>query len=402
MTSTQLRAAGAVRRGLRAFGSIDNVTVRGKISLSEWRSGGGLMPSDPVQPGAAMEGQGSYNRHGRLPAGGGALALPHLERAIAEVPLDSGVEPVVIADYGSSQGKNSLAPMGVAISAVRARTGPARPILVCHEDQPSNDFNALIGLLHSHPDRYQLADPNVFPCVIGRSFYEGVLPENFVHVGWSSYAATWISRIPALIPGHIFFARSNGEVRAAFERQGASDWQAFLALRARELRPGGCLVVVVPGADERGVSGMEAIFDHANAVLGDMVSEGTITADERRRMVLNVWPRRKAELVAPFDRNGRLGSLALTDTGTRLLRDAAWDDYEKDGNAQALAEKHAMFFRAIFAPTLASALTRVREDDAAAFAAFADRLTTGLRRHLEAKPAQMHSLVQIVAVTKTA
>jgi hypothetical protein len=360
------------------------------------------MPSDPVQPGAAMEGQGSYNRHARLPAGGGALALPHLERAIADVPLGSGVEPVVIAEYGSSQGKNSLAPMALAISAVRARTGQDRPILVCHEDQPSNDFNALFELLHSHPDRYQLADPYVFPCAIGRSFYEGVLPENFVHVGWSSYAAMWISRIPALIPGHIFFARSKGEVRAAFERQGASDWQAFLSLRARELRPGGCLVVVVPGADEGGDSGMEGIFDHANAVLGEMVSEGAITADERRRMVLNVWPRRKADLVAPFDRNGRLGSLALKDSDTRLLRDAAWDEYEKDGDAQVFAEKHAMFFRAIFAPTLASALTRVREDDAAAFAAFADRLSTGLRRRLEAKPAHMHSLVQIVVVTKTA
>jgi hypothetical protein len=357
------------------------------------------MTSDPEQSGAAMEGQGSYNRYARLPAGGGALALPHLERAIADVPLGSGV--IVIADYGSSQGKNSLAPMGVAISTLRARTGPERPILVYHEDQPSNDFNALFDLLHSHPDRYQLADPNVFPCAIGRSFYERVLPEDFVHVGWSSYAAMWISRIPALIPGHIVFARSQGEVRAAFEQQGASDWQTFLSLRARELRPGGCLVVVVPGADEDGVSEFEGIFDHANAVLGDMMSEGSITADERRRMVINVWPRRKADLVAPFDRHGRLGPLVLRDSDTRLLSDAAWDDYEKDGNAHALAEKHAMFFRTIFAPTLASALTRVREGDAAAFAPFADRLTAGLMRRLEAKPAHMHTLVQIVVVSKT-
>jgi hypothetical protein len=29
----------------------------------------------------AMEQGGAYNKHGRLPAGGGALALPHLEKA---------------------------------------------------------------------------------------------------------------------------------------------------------------------------------------------------------------------------------------------------------------------------------------------------------------------------------
>jgi SAM dependent carboxyl methyltransferase len=359
------------------------------------------MPTDSAQPAAAMEGRGSYNRYARLPAGGGALALPHLERVIAEVPLGAADKPVVIADYGASQGKNSLAPMGVAVGAMRTRAGPGRAILVYHVDQPSNDFNSLFELLHSHPDRYQLGDPNVFPCAIGRSFYENVLPENCVHVGWSSYAAMWTSRIPALIPDHFVFCGSKGEIRAAFERQGASDWQAFLSLRARELRPGGCLVIVVPGADENGVSVFDGIFDHANTVLAEMVAEGVITADERRRMVLNVWPRRRDDLSAPFDQKGRFGSLVIREIETCLLRDAAWDEYDKDRNAGALAEKHAMFFRAVFTPTLASALTGAREG-AAAVPVFADRLTTGLRRRLEARPAHMHSLVQILVVTKTA
>jgi SAM dependent carboxyl methyltransferase len=360
------------------------------------------MPTDSVQPAAAMEGRGSYNRYARLPAGGGALALPHLERVIADVPLGAAEAPIVIADYGASQGKNSLAPMGVAVGALRARAGADRAIVVYHVDQPSNDFNSLFELLHAHPDRYQLGDPNVFPCAIGRSFYESVLPEDFVHVGWSSYAAMWTSRIPALIPDHFVFSGSKGEVRAAFERQGADDWKAFLSLRARELRPGACLVIVVPGADESGVSVFDGIFDHANAVLAEMVAEGAITADERRRMVLNVWPRRKDDLRAPFDQKGRLGSLVIREMETCLLRDAAWDEYDEDGDARALAEKHALFFRAVFTPTLASALTQVRGGDAGAFPVFADRLTTGLRRRLEAKPAPMHSLVQILVVTKTA
>jgi hypothetical protein len=56
-----------------------------------------------------MEGKGAYNRHAALPAGGAALALPLLERAIRDVEIDSGSQPIVIADYGSSQGKNSQA-----------------------------------------------------------------------------------------------------------------------------------------------------------------------------------------------------------------------------------------------------------------------------------------------------
>jgi len=38
------------------------------------------------------------------------------------------------------------------------------------------------------------------------------------------------------------------------------------------------------------------------------------------------------------------------------LPDAAWADYERDRNTEAFASKHALFFRSVFMPTLASAL----------------------------------------------
>jgi SAM dependent carboxyl methyltransferase len=209
------------------------------------------MAKDTPRPAAAMEGQGSYNRYARLPAGGAALAIPHLVRAVGEVSF--GVdEPLVVADYGSSQGRNSLGPMSTAIDLLRARAGRERSILVYHIDRPSNDFNSLFGVLDHDPDRYTLNDSQVYPCAIGRSFYESVLPANSVHIAWSAYAAMWVSRCPALIPGHFAFARSTGAVRTAFEQQGSKDWESFLKLRARELRAGGYLVVCVPGADVNG------------------------------------------------------------------------------------------------------------------------------------------------------
>jgi len=160
-----------------------------------------------------MEGKGAYNRHARQPAEGGALALPRLEQVLDAMAFDSTDRPIVIADYGSSQGKNSLAPMRLAVKALRRRLTRDRPILVCHIDRPSNDFNSLFELLDTDPHRYGVGDPYVFPCGIGRSFYESVLPPNSVDVGWSSYAAMWISRIPALIPGHFFVFGSTGPAR---------------------------------------------------------------------------------------------------------------------------------------------------------------------------------------------
>ena len=48
-----------------------------------------------------------------MQAGGIARLLPFLEEAARSVKI--GDEPVVIADYGSSQGRNSMAPMRIAI-----------------------------------------------------------------------------------------------------------------------------------------------------------------------------------------------------------------------------------------------------------------------------------------------
>ena len=120
-----------------------------------------------------MEGGGFYNRSARIPAGGGGLALPFLEQAVKNIAIDGRDQPVVIADYGSSQGKNSLAPMRVAIQALRTRVGrDLAHISVVHVDQAAIDFNTLFDVLDRDPERYSVDDPNVFPSAIGRSFYQ--------------------------------------------------------------------------------------------------------------------------------------------------------------------------------------------------------------------------------------
>ncbi len=345
-----------------------------------------------------MEGRGAYNTHAKLPAGGGAIALPHLEAAARNTSLDQTHQPVVIADYGSSTGKNSLVPMRVAIDTLRLRLAADRPILVYHTDLSANDFSALFTLLEADPDRYVLDRPNVFPCGIGRSFYESVLPADYVHLGWCSYAAVWLSCIPARLPRHIFPPRSTGAARATFEEQAAADWESFLALRARELRAGGRMVVVLPAAAENGWTGFENIMDHANAVLAEMVNGGVLAGEEHARMVLGVWARRQRDLVAPFARDGQFRGLIVERCETSALADAAWAAYEQDGNREALASKHAAFFRSTFAPSLSLALGSARDTEACA--AFSRRLEHGLQKRLLSAPESINSFVQTIVVAK--
>jgi hypothetical protein len=290
--------------------------------------------------------------------------------------------------------------MQVAIHGLRKRVGSNRPISVYHIDQPSNDFKSLFAVLETDPNRYVAEDHNVFPAAIGRSFYENVLPPGSVHLGWSSYAAVWLSRIPALIPGHFIYVRSTGTVRAEFDRQGTCDWEAFLSLRAKELRPGGRLVIVLPALADDGSAGLEPIFDRANEVLEEMVADGAITSEERSRMVLASYPRRKRDLLAPFVGNGRFQQLSVEDFEMSELAEPAWTEYQRDGDKEALAAKHTLFFRSIFVPSLASALVRVRAGDAAAASTFGDQVEQRLKRRLASQPVATRSFVQTIVLAK--
>ena len=358
------------------------------------------MSNTPASHQGAMEAEGAYNRHAKLPADGAAMALPFLEKAVESVEIEPDGQSIVIADYGSSQGKNSMVPMQLAIRGLRRRIGPNRAISVFHVDQPSNDFGTLFAVLDGDPDRYVMGEPNVFPAAIGRSFYQSVLPPGSVHLGWSSYAAVWLSEIPALIPGHFFPAHSKGIVRSEFDRQGAKDWEAFLSLRAKELRPGGRLVVVLPALADDGSSGFTHVIEEANAALEEMVDDCAITAEERSRMTVGAYPRRKRDLLAPFAAEGEFQQLIVEECDMVELPDTAWTDYQRDGNKEALVAKHELFFRSIFVPSLASALARVRAGDAGAQSAFGDQLEQRLRRRLKSQPAATHSFVQTMVLTK--
>jgi hypothetical protein len=166
-------------------------------------------PSRSVTSAAGlMQGGGFYNRHGWMQAAGVAAALPSLARAAAAVPIES---PMMIADYGSSQGRNSLRPMQIAIERLRARAMNV-PITVIHIDQPGNDFSSLFALLNNSPDSYLQMHAGTYAAAVGRSFFEPVLPPASVTLGWSSFAVMWLTSTPPEALGHVSAALAPPEV----------------------------------------------------------------------------------------------------------------------------------------------------------------------------------------------
>jgi hypothetical protein len=356
--------------------------------------------TDPsVSPASAMEGKGAYSQHSRIPAAGGALAIPLLAEAARRVALDEGGRPIVIADYGSSEGRNSFAPINAAIEELRKRVEPERPIEVYHTDLPGNDFVTLFELLERDPDSYARRHRQVYSFAIGRSFYQSLLPAQSVDLGWSSYAAVWLSEIPTQIPDHIFIPRASGEIRAQFDRQAAKDWRTFLTLRAAELRQGGRLVIVLPSLDQQGSTGYGRLWDCANEALSDLVAAGFVSREERSRMTLAACPRREGDLLEPFAERGVFEDLTVESVATVPGPDTAWDDYETDHDADALAAKRAKFFRVIFAPSMAQGLSADRPVEEKR--EFVNRLEEGVRRRFSGAPKPIHHLVGMIALAKT-
>jgi SAM dependent carboxyl methyltransferase len=335
-----------------------------------------------------MEGHGVYNRSSQVQAAGLSPAVPLLEHAARMVRLASAPDPIVIADYGSSEGHNSFGPLMVAIGTVRERIGPERAISVIHTDLPANDFTALFQALNTDPNSYLLNDPAVFPLAVGRSFYEQILPPESVTLGWSSWAVQWLSQAPVPIPDQVQVAYSRDPVaRAAFSQQAAEDWRKFLIHRGQELRVGGRLVVVTMAVDQEGNFGYRSLLEAMYATLMDMVEKGFVRAEEVRQMVIPTVGRSQADLAAPFAESGCYAGLSIEEMEVFRSEDRIWAEFEGHRDAHAFGARWAAFSRASVFQTLAAGLKGGRDDPRAA--EFIDRLEAGLARRLEAAPEPM-------------
>jgi hypothetical protein len=335
-----------------------------------------------------MEAQGSYNLHSRVQAAGSAPAVQLLEAAARIALLAPPPEPIVIADYGSSAGRNSLAPMAAAIAALRDRAGPERPISVVHTDLPGNDFAELFRLLETDRDSYVRNDRAAFAAAVGRSFYQQILPTASVTLGWSSWAVQWLSRAPKAIPDHVQVACSrDAATRSAFAKQADDDWRTFLAHRSREMRPGARLVVLTMAREDDGDFGYGPVLEALYTALLGLAEGGLIRLEEIHRMAIPTVGRTRAEFAAPFGRDGRFEGLAVDQLEVFDGDDRIWKEFEEHGDARAFGAQWAAFSRASVFPTLAAQLDGGATDPRAS--SFSDVLEDAMTAQLAAKPQRM-------------
>ena len=255
----------------------------------------------------AMKGGGYYSQRTRgakdvIDNASGML----VEAADAINPSDSG-GPIVLADFGAADGGTSESALRKCIEQIRSRF-PNNQIQVIYTDLPSNDFSALFkNLLGVGPQaaRTYLTDiENVFVSAWGIGFHRQLLPDASLDIGFSATAMHYISEKPCPIANHVHMVGSNGETLAAYADQARQNWNDLLVARAKELRPGGRLVMLNFGIDEEGRylgnTGGINMFDTFADIWGQMCNEGAISQAEFINASFPQYYRTVEEFCAPF------------------------------------------------------------------------------------------------------
>ncbi|MBI0517205.1 hypothetical protein F6Q07_03505 [Pectobacterium parmentieri] len=309
---------------------------------------------DSVYCQGIMESRGIYNQHAKVQASGNFFAMPILDGIVDDMSVFIEGKYISIADYGSSQGKNSLLPIGKIIHSIRSRF-PSHPIFVMHTDQINNDYSTLFNVLENDSESYT-SHKDVFYCAIGRSFYSSILPSNSILLGWSAYAAMWLSYVSINQWDHIVPYKTSSNIQRQLAQQGEQDWRRFLAARATELQVGGKLVLLLAGIDNENRSGFDVIIDNAAQVLDEMVIDGYFSSDERAVMKIATYMRRSEEVLAPFTHQISYCGLRVVHFSVDVLSDPAWQHYLAHNDVKEMAAQQVSFFRSTFMPSLLSAL----------------------------------------------
>ena len=311
---------------------------------------------------SGMTGDGFYNANSEPQWRATEAILPWLTEASESVPVDE--DPLTLADYGCSEGANSIAVLSHLIGAIRPRYSGA--IRTVHSDLPTNDFSQLFLKLRTEAGQRSLGE-NVFPSAVAGSMYEQLLPSNTVSFASTFNAIGFLSRRPVPeLPNYIL---PNGpseisgkemvsdELKSAFSRQASEDVASFLKVRAAELVTGGKLLVQVFGCTDDART-CDGIYDVLNDAVLEYVERGDISNDTYRNYYQPVYFRTLDELLRPVeDPVFGLSSVYSCDKASAYEVSVPFnEDFEGSKQLEAYARSYVDFFRAFTEPVLIDAL----------------------------------------------
>jgi hypothetical protein len=336
-----------------------------------------------------MKGAGYYDRNSTAQFSSIQALQEWVDDAVANLPLPDPPQMITVLDLGSSEGRNAIQLMATIVKQLRRRTD--QPVRTIYSDLPTNNFNQLFSNLED-ARRAVLFPAGVYAGAVGGSFYSRLLPPETVHFATSFNSIQWLDRLPvAPLPDSVVCRRPHPprqgftvspEATAAFSRQADQDLVRFLSARARELVPGGKLLLASPGdTDQACVS--DGILDVLNDACLDLVAGGRLRREQYEHLTMPVYFRTLDELLAPLERKDSpvRGAFAVDRAQALEVLTPFGVGFRHGGDTAAYAEAFTGFLRAISEPVVRGALIEPPGDNS-----IVDSLYERVRARLSAEP----------------
>ncbi len=246
---------------------------------------------------------------------------------------------VCVADYGSSDGANSISWMKECIKSIKVRN-PSAEISTVFIDVPRNDWNYLL----SGP----AASLESFVFAVGRSFYQQVLPSNTLSLGVASTSFHWLTESPSEVGDHILGQfSSDKKIQELWSRNAREAWRALMELRSKELMKGGRMLVTGLAWKDDG-KGFRKVFGTLNTSLQLLVDKKKLHPSQKKRIAIPMYIRSAEE-----------STQGLEDVPLKLVHSQIYEEdsplflsYSQHGNLDLFAEQFAKFIRAAYEPII--------------------------------------------------
>lgn len=197
-------------------------------------------------------------------------------------------------------------------------------------DMPFNNFSSLANTINKHWSVLsQNGELNIYPTMAPRNFYERIIPDQSVNIGFSFAALHYLQGVPPAMPSdptvqdiyeqleldgigttmlhNITQGQEQGQEQEQWrlsvdERQAQlasiahNDLVRFLQLRACEFRPKGSFVFSLIGQDSSGKKNGEPLVSACRAALIEMIDSGQISQTVARAFEVLVYDRSMSEV----------------------------------------------------------------------------------------------------------
>ncbi|KAJ6259123.1 Methyltransferase FUS9 [Drechslerella dactyloides] len=214
-----------------------------------------------------------------------------------DIKLESNL---TIADYGCSQGGNSIP----VVNRILSRVPSGATVSLVFEDLPSNEYTSLIKLLPRLFGSY--SSLKLYPSLVPKSFYESVVPSGSVDLGYTLSTIHWLKKMPLPKPPTETVAEYYDKRDSRNSAAAKEDLRDFLTLRGQEIKSGGHLVIACFGSFTK-----EEIAHYKDALIlrhrvlfqgmETLANEGKLPLKVMERINVPIYDRSEKELFSGID-----------------------------------------------------------------------------------------------------